>query len=638
MSITKLNNMFAKHGTWGGIIILVIIVVPFVFMTDIGVPDKKNLFSSGDIFGKIGETEIKETDFRYQKMQIELQFPMTYGDKMRPFNRDYSDFAPAIVNRLKILEEAKKYKLQHVSPSEIKEYIKNFTLSGQQKPFMTDGKYDNAKYVAFRDKYVKSRNISNEIFELKLMADQIVISRYYKLFSNAVSSDSIVKQTQQEKFLNRMTSELRAEVLARYIKFDPKAKVDEPKEEDIKKEFEAGKEKIYMEPKIAKLKYLKFERPSDKEVEEYYNNNKDKYKMVKFQQIFFTKTKENTKEMRAKLEECLKEYKEKKTPFYDLIKKYNKGKVDAEIKDPKFKYVKDLTSTQKAVLDKMKNEQVSAITEDESNIYILYKLEEKQSTLKDEKSKIRGILRNRHDAKIKGYITKIKEAGKDKKDKALKEAYLEALKKIGTVKSASYTYQDDDKIDGIDPKDMTFFKSHIGGFSINENPISNTAFSANNTKADFIFYMEDSTESKTGIYENQKDKVKKKLIKDAQVKLAREAAKKEFDELKKTKFDITNKKFASQIVKLSDVGDISKKAKDLKFNELGLIDNDDGAAIIYLKRHIAPTFEQGNNKSPAFGSRDIILSISSNLAMDKRVEFIPNENGSRFFRNEEKKQ
>ena len=160
MSIGKVNDWFARQGRWVFAIILVLVGVSFTLMTDVGRPEG-NAFESPSA-GTLGtpDNSIRLQDFKTQLMAFELELaylpnPQLEPSDIEPFRQgQIEDYAKALVMRMKILYEAKNLGIDHVTDLEVADFIK------KQPAFQKEKKYDNARYVDFRSRYVETRGIT----------------------------------------------------------------------------------------------------------------------------------------------------------------------------------------------------------------------------------------------------------------------------------------------------------------------------------------------------------------------------------------------------------------------------------------------------------------------------------------------
>lgn len=312
---------FREHtGSWIIKIILGLIIIIFAFFFGVGGFGPKGQGPVAIVNGKA----ISFEEYNRSYENIVQQYRSRYGENFDPKILEKGNVKQQAIDLLiserLVLKIAKDLGVRLLD-QEVADSLTDISF------FRTDGKFDFNKY----EKVLANNSMTTEMFELSQKKELIQQKIQNLIFNTVIVSDMEVSEWY--KFLNTKAS-------INFIKFDP---VDftgiDPSQEEIKNYYNENKENYKTDAKLI-VEYLKFSTDdykdkievTQKEIEQYYEENSQQYNIpekVEARHILI-KTDESydndkIEEKRKKAMEIYEMAMDKINKFEDLAKKYSEG-------------------------------------------------------------------------------------------------------------------------------------------------------------------------------------------------------------------------------------------------------------------------------------------------------------------------
>jgi len=272
MIITGMNRFFAKHGRIAFFLIAVVISFAFVmFMTGQSLFDlimQRNTRPANLVILGREVTQKERIDaVDVLLLQQAIKYP-----EMGLMDSGNGRFDQMGVNNL-MLRYAAEDRGIAIGSKAISKYIKSIPA------LQTDGKFDNKKFNKFIDDKLKPRYFNKSDLD-NAIAAQLAVE---KLTKDITESVIIPEKEVKESFLN-----VNEKAKVQICEFEAKSYLTNVKvdEKEAKSYFESNKNN-YMTPSAIKINYVRFEygkyktiawkEITEKDIEKYYNENKDLY-------------------------------------------------------------------------------------------------------------------------------------------------------------------------------------------------------------------------------------------------------------------------------------------------------------------------------------------------------------------------
>ena len=312
-------SLMRKHaGTWMIKVILGAIVVVFVFW-GVGSYTDRQSGRVADVNGAVITLDDYRVSYTTLLEQMRRSFGNNLSEELIQTLQLRKRALDQLIDRALMLQAAEKFKLT-VSDEELAESIRNIPA------FQTAGVFDGRRYV----NTLSSNKMTPEEFEIQ-QRDSLIIDKLQSFISGNIKvSDQEAEQWY--KWNN-------AEVDIEYVLFEPRQYKDiKPTDEEIQNYFEQNKNLYKTDPQI-KARYLYFKPEdyaakvsvSEDDIQEYYESNPEKFKITKTVEARHILIKvdadadaETVEEARARIEDIFNMAKEGQD-FAELAKKYSEG-------------------------------------------------------------------------------------------------------------------------------------------------------------------------------------------------------------------------------------------------------------------------------------------------------------------------
>jgi peptidyl-prolyl cis-trans isomerase D len=262
-------SLMRKHaGTWMIKIILGAIVVVFVFW-GVGSYTSRRSGWVADVNGTIITLDDYRASYTTLIEQVRRSFGNNLSEELIQTLQLRKRALDQLIDRSLMLQAAEKFKLT-VSDEELAESIRNIPA------FQTAGVFDSRLYI----NALSSNKLTPETFEIQ-QRDSLIIDKLRAFISGNIKVSDL-EARQWYKWNN-------AEVDTDYVIFEPRQYKDiKPTDEEIRDYFDQNKNSYKTDPQI-KARYLYF-KPADYEakatvseedIREYYEGNPEKFKTSK---------------------------------------------------------------------------------------------------------------------------------------------------------------------------------------------------------------------------------------------------------------------------------------------------------------------------------------------------------------------
>jgi len=262
-------SLMRKHaGTWMIKIILGAIVVVFVFW-GVGSYTSRRSGQVADVNGTIISLDDYRASYTTLVEQVRRSFGNNLSEELIKTLQLRKRALDQLIDRSLMLQAAEKFKLA-VSDEELAESIRNIPA------FQTGGVFDNQRYI----NALNSNKLAPETFEVQ-QRDSLIIDKLRTFISGNIKVSDL-EARQWYKWNN-------AEVDIDYVIFEPQRYKDiKPTDEEIRNYFDENKNSYKTDPQI-KTRYLYFKPEdyaakvtvSEDDIQEYYENNPEKFKTSK---------------------------------------------------------------------------------------------------------------------------------------------------------------------------------------------------------------------------------------------------------------------------------------------------------------------------------------------------------------------
>ena len=312
-------SLMRKHaGTWMIKVILGAIVVVFVFW-GVGSYTDRQSGRVADVNGAIITLDDYRASYTTLLEQVRRSFGNNLSEELIQTLQLRKRALDQLIDRSLMLQAAEKFKVT-VSDEELAESIRNIPA------FQTAGVFDSQRYV----NALSSNKMTPETFEVQ-QRDSLIIEKLQSFISGNIKVSD--REAQQWYKWNN------AEVDIEYVIFEPRHfKGIKPTDEEILNYFDENKNAYKTDPQIkARYLYYKPEDFSDKvtvsddDVQEYYESNPEKFKTsrtVEARHILFkvdaNAEAEAVEEARASAEDVFQMAKDGQD-FAELAKNYSQG-------------------------------------------------------------------------------------------------------------------------------------------------------------------------------------------------------------------------------------------------------------------------------------------------------------------------
>jgi peptidyl-prolyl cis-trans isomerase D len=317
-------SLMRKHaGTWMIKIILGAIVVVFVFW-GVGSYTSRRSGRVADVNGTAITLDDYRTSYTTLLEQVRRSFGNNLSEELIQTLQLRKRALDQLIDRSLMLQAAEKFKLT-VSDEELAESIRNIPA------FQTAGVFDSQRYM----NALGSNKLTPETFEIQ-QRDSLIINKLQAFISGNIKVSD--REAQQWYKWNN------AEVDIEYVIFEPQRYKDiKPTDEEIGNYFDQNKNSYKTDPQI-KARYLYF-KPEDfaakvtvsaDDIQEYYESNPEKFKTAKTVEARHILIKvdanaeaEAAEDARTRIDDIFNMAKEGQD-FAELAKKYSEGPTKAK--------------------------------------------------------------------------------------------------------------------------------------------------------------------------------------------------------------------------------------------------------------------------------------------------------------------
>ncbi len=312
-------SLMRKHAsTWMIKIILGAIVIVFVFW-GVGSQISRRSGRIADVNGTIITLDDYRASYTTLVEQVRQSFGNNLSEELIQTLQLRKRALDQLIDRSLMLQEAEKFKLT-VSDEELAESIRNFAA------FQAAGVFDSGRYI----NALRSNKLTPETFEVQ-QRDSLIIDKLQTFISGNIKVSDL--EAQQWYIWNN------TEVDIDYVILEPQRyKNIKPTDEEIRNYFDQNKDSYKTDPQI-KARYLYFKPQdyaakvtvSEDDIREYYESNPQKFKTSKTVEARHILIKvdsnaqaEAVESARARIENIFKMAKEGQD-FAELAKKYSEG-------------------------------------------------------------------------------------------------------------------------------------------------------------------------------------------------------------------------------------------------------------------------------------------------------------------------
>ena len=192
MIISHFNRYFEKHGRKTYIVLGVIISLMFVvFVTPGDVFSRGRGGNFGSMYGKKLRRQFVVKKMAETQVGIGLRYPQALGQDLG------SDMIfHEMLNRLRILHEAKKRKLDNVSKEDVRKSIHENAL------FREDGKFSLEYFQRFKENYLAPRGLAATDFD-RIVKENLIIER----LEEQITANVVIDEAEAVGYVERYTTQ-----------------------------------------------------------------------------------------------------------------------------------------------------------------------------------------------------------------------------------------------------------------------------------------------------------------------------------------------------------------------------------------------------------------------------------------------
>lgn len=218
MFISWMNRFLDKHGRVAIIIIGLLMVIPFMFFWGPSSTLFDNLRGGGSKIGTMYGEPITVDKMQKNLIAARLELFMQYGQWLQNNQQLEQIIFQEALRRMRVLHEAEKRELDAVGRTEVEEHIRDM--------FSRDGRFDKEMYQGFIRNMVVNQGLSEDDF-VDIVRDNIVIDRLVE----QVTSPVFVSPLEVEQEVKREYEEFT--VLLRHYRADEYLEDVEVNEDEV---------------------------------------------------------------------------------------------------------------------------------------------------------------------------------------------------------------------------------------------------------------------------------------------------------------------------------------------------------------------------------------------------------------------